>query len=103
MSCQASNSDIQDTKTRDWFVYIIVTDQPSLYTGISTDPSRRFQEHLATAEGNSKARGAKFFRRAKPLKIVYSEKFDNRSQASQREAQIKALSAAQKQKLIKNS
>lgn len=89
-------------KKSSWFVYIILTDQDSLYTGITTDLQRRFQEHLDTANGKPKARGAKFFRSTRPLQIVHSEVYRERSKASQREAQIKALNKAEKQKLLQN-
>lgn len=91
---------IKREKKLRWFVYIILTDQGSLYTGITTNLQRRFQEHLDTANGKPKARGAKFFRSTRPLQIVHSEVFEERSLASQREAQIKALNRVEKQKLL---
>ena len=96
MSCQTSNESISC-----WFVYIILTSQHSLYTGITKDLERRFQEHVDTANGKPKAKGAKFFRRARPLKIVYAEQLADRSLASKREAEIKSMSSQQKQELIK--
>lgn len=81
-----------------WWVYLIETDKGQLYTGISTDVERRFQEHLATALGESH-KGARFFRSQRPLRVVHQEIFSSRSEASQREAAIKRLSAAQKQQL----
>jgi len=75
-----------------WQIYIILCDDNSLYTGISTDPQRRFAEH---AEG----RGAKYFNGRKPLKIVFLENGHSRSSATRREAEIKRLSRAAKQLL----
>ena len=80
-----------------WFVYIIQVDDGSYYTGISTDPERRFIEH------KTQKKGAKFFRGRNPEKIVYCEGEHNRSSASIREAAIKKLSRNQKQKLINDS
>ena|SRR5690606_7495768 len=97
MSCPPS-----DNKKLCWFVYIILTNQHSLYTGITTNLQRRFQEHLDIADGKANAKGAKFFRTARPLQIVHSEIFENRSLASQREAEIKALNKTEKQKLLQN-
>ncbi|MGB0453137.1 MAG: GIY-YIG nuclease family protein [Bacteriovoracaceae bacterium] len=77
-----------------WYLYIIRTEKNRLYTGISTDPLRRFIEHLTGDKG------AKFFRSDSPLDIEYLEVFENRSQASQREAAIKKLSRAKKLKLL---
>ncbi|MDH3787482.1 MAG: GIY-YIG nuclease family protein [Xanthomonadales bacterium] len=77
-----------------WFVYIIRADDDSLYTGITTDVERRFQEHL---EGPS---GARYFNGRKPVEIVHIETLDSRSSASIREAEIKRMSRQQKLKLF---
>lgn len=76
-------------------MYIIETASGKLYTGISTDPQRRFREHC---EGRS--RGAKFFRTDQALGIVYKEKAPSRSAASRREAEIKRMRRAAKLLLI---
>lgn len=86
-----------------WWVYIIETDRGGLYTGISTDPERRFAEHCATARGEKNARGARFFRSQRPLAMIYREACDSRSAASQREAAIKKLSPQQKRALCRHS
>jgi putative endonuclease len=78
----------------DWVVYIIRCSDNSLYTGVTTDLERRFQEHL------SHPRGAKYFNGRKPMEVVYSEKGHTRSSASQREAAIKKLSRDKKVLLI---
>lgn len=79
-----------------WFLYIIQTKKKRLYTGITTDVERRFEEHKS---GGAKA--AKFFRSDSPVKIVRKEKFKDRSEASKREAEIKSFSRAEKLKLCK--
>ena len=81
-----------------WFVYIIQTKKNRLYTGITTDVERRFQEH----SGNLK-RGAKFFRSDKPLQIVYVQACKNRSEASMKESAIKKMTRLQKEKFIEES
>lgn len=83
-----------------WFVYIIRTEKDKLYTGISTNLERRFNEHLATHEGIGK-KGAKYFRSDKPLQLVYQESYPNRAEASRRESEIKSLSSKAKQALLK--
>lgn len=72
-----------------WQVYILLCSDNSLYTGITTDLQRRFHQH---AQGS----GAKYFRGRQPLQVVYQEANHSRSSASQREAQIKALSRTEK-------
>lgn len=88
--------------TKNWYVYIIQTEIPTLYTGITTDVERRFAEHLDMFNGKPSAKGAKYFRRTKPIEVVYRERCENRSEASKREAAIKRMKTAQKQSLIKN-
>lgn len=80
-----------------WFVYMIQVDDGSYYTGISTDPHRRFIEH------KTQKKGAKFFRGRSPEKIVYCEGAHDRSSASVREASIKKLSHKNKLQLIGDS
>lgn len=77
-----------------WFVYIIQTESGKLYTGITTDLERRFSEH------KSQRLGAKFFHTTSPSKIVFSETFSNRSQASKRESEIKKMTRQEKLFLI---
>lgn len=81
-----------------WFVYIILTKKEKLYTGISTDPERRFIEHLC-----DRKKGAKYFRSDIPVQIVHLEEFDTMSEALKREAGIKRMSSVKKKTLIKMS
>lgn len=76
-----------------WWLYIIQTQRGKLYTGVTTDPDRRFEEHL---EG----RGARFFRLDPPQEMVYLASFENRSLAQKEEYSIKQESRAQKLKRI---
>jgi putative endonuclease len=84
-----------DTKTNDWFVYLIEAENGHLYTGITTDVDRRFQEHL---QGK---KGAQFFKISPAKQLVYSELQADRSSASKREYAIKNLSRTEKLALIK--
>ncbi len=77
-----------------WHVYIIRTEKNKLYTGITTDLERRFQEHC---EGK---KGAKYFRSDPPKKIVFYGICPNRSVASKHEADIKKKSTVYKKKLV---
>jgi putative endonuclease len=79
--------------TDNWSLYIIEANDASLYTGITTDVERRFNEHL---DG---ARGARYFNGRSPVRIVYREDGHSRSSASRREAEIKKLSRQAKQRL----
>jgi len=79
----------------DWTVYIIRCDDDSLYTGITTDLERRFQEHC------DQPCGAKYFSGRKPLEVVFMENGHTRSSASRREAAIKKLRRDEKIELIR--
>lgn len=81
--------------TQGWVVYMIEASDGSLYTGITTDITRRFRAHLA---GKS---GARYFHRGRqPVRVVYMEGAGDRSAASKREAAIKKLRRSQKLLLI---
>jgi putative endonuclease len=76
-----------------WYVYILECQDDTLYTGITTNLNRRLKEHKA-GKGSSytASRGVK--------DIVYTEKADDRSQATQREVAIKQLSRKEKEGLV---
>src|SRR6056300_1354274 len=77
-----------------WSVYIIEADDELLYTGVSTDPERRFEEHCRGV------RGARFFAGRKPRAIVYLESGYSRGDALRREYQIKSMTRQSKLLLI---
>ncbi len=79
----------------EWFVYILICADKTLYTGITTDIERRLVEH------NAKKSITKYTRVRQPVVMVYSESVDSRSSAGKREAFIKSLRRSEKQKLIK--
>ena len=83
-----------------WWVYLVLADDNSLYCGIAKDVERRFKEHMAIANKEKNARGAKYFYGRKPLKIVYRQACNNRSVASKREIEIKALPRKKKLELL---
>ncbi|GAB4265649.1 MAG: hypothetical protein Kow0065_16480 [Methylomicrobium sp.] len=77
-----------------WFVYMILCSDDSLYTGITTDMERRFRQH------SSSRLGAKFFRGRAPKQVVYLESGHDRRSAAQREVAIKKLSRTDKFRLL---
>ena len=78
-----------------YYLYILKCNDKTLYTGITTDPVRRVAEHN---EGN---RGAKYTSARRPVRLIYSRRFKNRSIASKEESRIKKLSRPEKLSLIK--
>lgn len=85
---------------KQWFVYIIQAESGKLYTGITNDLDKRLDAH---ANKRKKGKGARFFHFSGPAGIVYQEKQENRSTASQRECAIKKMTRAEKIQLISPS
>jgi len=79
-----------------YYLYILECADETLYTGIAVDLKRRIGEH------NSSSLGAKYTKSRRPVKLVYSKKFRNRSTVSKEEARIKSLSRREKLEIIKN-
>jgi putative endonuclease len=78
-----------------YYLYIVECADETLYTGITTELERRIDEH------NSSDRGAKYTRNRRPVTLVYTEVFADRSSASRREYEIKKkMSRTDKLKLI---
>lgn len=77
----------------EYFVYILRCADGSLYTGITTDLARRIKAH-------NEGKGAKYTRSHRPVTLAYREVCSDKSAALKREAQIKKLPRAEKEKLI---
>lgn len=77
-----------------WWVYMVRCADQSLYTGICTQPARRFHEH------NHSPKGARYTRVRRPVVPVMLVPGGDRSSASQLEARLKRLSRSNKDKLL---
>jgi putative endonuclease len=77
-----------------YFVYLLLCEDQSIYTGITTDLKRRLAEH-------KKGKGSHFTRARGAVRILYNEKHKDRSSASKREAEIKKMTKEKKLLLIK--
>jgi putative endonuclease len=78
-----------------WFLYVLRCADGSLYTGITTDVSRRLAEH-----NSGGPRAARYVRGRAPLTLVYSSEAGDRASASSAENRIKRLDVEHKQALI---
>lgn len=74
-------------------VYIVQCSDSTLYTGIAVDVEKRVHEH------NYSAKGAKYTKVRRPVKLLYAEPHNDRSSASKREYEIKKMSREEKLKL----
>ncbi len=88
---------INEKARENWSLYLIRAGDGSLYTGISTDVSRRFDEHQ---NSDKKDKGAKALRGKAPLSLVYQIVAGSRSEALKLEYKIKQLNKNRKEKLI---
>lgn len=79
----------------EWVVYILSCADGTLYTGVTTDVDRRVRQHNGELVG-----GARYTRVRRPVTLAWYQGCDSRGQACQYEAQIKALSRLQKERLI---
>ncbi len=84
---------LENYRAVDWYVYIILCTDDSLYTGITNDVERRLSQHAAK-------RGAKYFRGRTPQRLIYLESKHSRSSATRREAMIKKMQRVEKNRLI---
>ena len=66
----------------------------SLYTGITLDIERRVKEH------NEGKKGAKAIKGKRPIRLVYKETVETRSEALKKEYEIKKLKRQEKLELF---
>ena len=85
-----------EREKKSYYVYLLLCDDGSYYTGYTNDVGSRFQRHR-------KGLGARYTRIRKPDRVVYVEEFSTRAAAIRREREIKLLSHRQKNALISNS
>lgn len=77
-----------------WFVYILLCEDGTFYTGCTNNIEKRYRAHMnGRASYYTKSRGVEC--------LVYKESATDRSAAQKREAQIKKLTRAEKEGLIK--
>ncbi len=75
-------------------VYIVECNDGTLYTGWTNDIDKRIKAH-------NEGKGAKYTRFRNPVKLVYIENLENKSEALIRENKIKKMTRNEKKQLIK--
>jgi putative endonuclease len=75
-------------------VYILECNDGTLYTGWTNDIDKRFKAH-------NDGKGAKYTKGRRPLKLVYLEELETKSEALKRENKIKKMTKDKKRQLIK--
>lgn len=76
-----------------WFVYALRCRDGSIYTGVTTDLSRRIRTHNA-------GEGGAYTRTRRPVKCIFKEVHPSRSSALKREAEIKGWDHAKKKRSL---
>jgi putative endonuclease len=76
------------------FVYIVRCADGTLYTGYARDPEAREKAHNA-------GRGAKYTAGRLPVSLVYAEACESAGAALRRERQLKRVTRARKEALIR--
>jgi len=77
-----------------YYIYILLCQDNSLYTGYTVDLKNRLKEHR---EG----KGSKYVRSRLPIKLIFKEKCLTKSKAMKREFFIKSLSRKEKIQVLK--
>lgn len=78
------------------YTYLLQCADGSFYTGWTTDLTVRLKAH-------NSGKGSKYTRSRLPVKLVYWEEHNNRSEAQKREAAIRKLSRKEKEILAELS
>jgi len=73
----------------EYYVYILLCSDGSLYTGWSNNPNVRVIDHKS-------GKGGRYTRSHKPIKLLYTERLSSKSEALKRESQIKGWSRQKK-------
>jgi putative endonuclease len=70
-------------------------EKKTIYTGYTSNLTKRIDEHKTS-------KGARYTKKAKEIKLLYTESFSTRGEAMKREIEIKKLSRKEKELLISN-
>lgn len=76
-----------------YYIYVILTEKDTLYCGFTDNVEKRFEKH-------KKGTACKYTRAFKPVKLVYTQEFDTKSEALKAEYSFKQLPKAKKLEII---
>ena len=78
------------------YIYIVECADGTWYTGWTTDPDRRVHMH-------NTGKGAKYTRSRRPVRLIYTEEYETSVEAQRREYEIKHLTRAQKEAIVRGN
>ena len=76
------------------YAYMLMCADNTIYSGYTNNLEKRVEVH-------NSGKGAKYTRNRRPVRLVYFECFETKSEAMHREYEFKQLSRADKERLIK--
>lgn len=80
-------------KSKGHYVYLVECSDKTFYIGYTVNLENRIQVH-------NQGDGAKYTRGRRPVRLLYYEEFQDKSNALKREIALKKLTRKQKEKLI---
>lgn len=83
-------------KDSKYYVYMLLCSDQTFYTGTSNNVQKRVATH-------NSGKGAKYTKVRRPVRLMYTEKLANKSEALKREIAIKKLTRRQKEALLKSN
>jgi len=78
-----------------WHLYLLECDGRAIYTGITTDVTRRFAEHAA-----GRSRAARYTRGARHVRLLYTVELGDRALTARAEYRLKQLPRATKVRIV---
>lgn len=79
-----------------WYCYLLLCADGTFYAGVTTDLARRLAQH-------NRGAASRYTRTRRPVCLVYAEPQPDRSSATRRERQLKALTRADKEALARQA
>lgn len=79
---------------KNWYVYMLLCKDQSIYTGITDNVERRFLAHKA-------GKGGRYTKSHQAIKILHTESLSTKNAALKREAEIKSWNRRKKLDFIK--
>ena len=76
-----------------YYIYIVRCQDDTYYTGFTNNIEKRIRAH-------NEKKGAKYTRGRTPVKLIYYEEFESKTEALKREYEVKKLSRKQKELLV---
>ena len=87
-------AEIEKTKMEENYVYMLRCRDGSLYTGWTNDLDKRVKTHQS-------GQGGRYTRSRLPVQLAYFETYPTKQEAMRREWELKRLSKAEKEKLVR--